>query len=432
MNEIKVRFGVNPAKSHSLYLEFVEAPPPGVSYVTDAVAPPPHAGDNWQRKIGILIWKTELIRILTDQILVETLVTGARGNRTFARFVNGLLGLGFDKYSSEKKPADFDVFHSAGSGMIESIPWIVANDVNWIVDFEHVGSLFGYYGDWHKRMYNAASRRVITKQFSSRYCRKILPWTDAARRTIENILPSDRIAEKTEVMRLAIRPAPPRPNNLPSHDRVRILFMGTSNFQREFWSKGGYEALESYRILRANIGDRVELNFRCWMPYEIRTKYSPLKGLHIIDGVLPREELNRLFWQSDIFLFPSHNTPGLAFLEAMRFGLPIVAKDIWANREIVKNGVNGFLVEPSSGIAYYLPGFVPNWSGDSGPFIQQLKTHDQRVIDDIVDCLHSLVESRNLRERMGSAGLAEVERGSVSIVKRNEQLRRVYEESSRR
>ena len=101
----------------------------------------------------------------------------------------------------------------------------------------------------------------------------------------------------------------------------------------------------------------MELVFRCWMPDELGPRYSSLPGLTQRADILPREELDRLLLESDIFLFPSHNTPGMAFLEAMRFGLPIVGKNIWANPEIVEDGVTGFLVEPSDkDYQYYLPG----------------------------------------------------------------------------
>jgi glycosyltransferase involved in cell wall biosynthesis len=37
---------------------------------------------------------------------------------------------------------------------------------------------------------------------------------------------------------------------------------------------------------------------------------------------------------------------GMAYLEAMGFGLPVIASAAGGAREIVREGVNGFLVEP--------------------------------------------------------------------------------------
>jgi glycosyltransferase involved in cell wall biosynthesis len=114
----------------------------------------------------------------------------------------------------------------------------------------------------------------------------------------------------------------------------------------------------------------------------------------------------------------------------MRFGLPIVGKDLWANRETVQDGVHGFLVKPSDKIPYLLPGEVPGWGGDDSDFLPFMKARDERVIKDLVKASSKLVESDILRKGMGAAGRKEVEEGRASIMKRNEALRRIYEEAA--
>ena len=434
MDELTVRLGVVGESTHTLYRELLETPPEGVRYIVDGMVPSDDdGGEPGKRSLAHRMRTSTFARTLVDPLLVRALPTGKEppGGISFgmARLMTDLAG---GKAGRAKEQVPFDVFHSAGSSSIENIPWFVEKDVRWVVDFEFVASLFGYYGDWRRRIYRPRYRKMLTKILTSRYCRKLIPWTDAARRTVEHVLPSRDISEKTEVVRLAIRPAPPRPSDIERSDKVRILFMGSSNYKGEFYSKGGLEVLETYRVLREKMGDKVELNFRCWMPDEHRDRYASTPGLHVITDMLPRETLDRLFWESDIFLFPSHHTPGMAFLEAMRFGLPIVAKDIWANGELVKDGVHGFLVKPSEKIPYYLPGYVPNWSMDGGPFLPHMKAIDDRVISDLVNRLTLLVDSEKLRRRMGDAGRHEVEEGEVSVGRRNASLRRIYEEASRR
>lgn len=49
----------------------------------------------------------------------------------------------------------------------------------------------------------------------------------------------------------------------------------------------------------------------------------------------------------NVFLLPSWSEGlSVAVLEAMRAGLPIVCTNVGANGEMVKNGINGFLIEP--------------------------------------------------------------------------------------
>jgi len=430
MSKIRVGWSSSREAGHSLYLEFLDSPPEGIEYVVPKSVPAP--GRSFKGSLREKVLRSPFIRSRVDSVLSQGL--DAEGARRISAYSlmrmarrSGLLA-----HSGAGWGSEFDIFHSNGSAMVENIPLIVENDVRWIVDFEHVGALFGYYGDWRARLNDGRAKKILTKQLTSKYCRRIVPWTEAARTTLESVLPDPAIAEKTEVLPLAIRPAPPRPKDVEAHDSVRILFMGSSNHRGEFWSKGGFEVLEAFRRLRARHGDAVELNFRCWMPADIAAEYAKDPGIRQFPGFLPKEELDRLFWGSDIFLFPSHHTPGMALLEGMRFGLPVVAKDIWANRELVHDGVSGYLVRPSEKVPYYLPGYVPNWSMDRGPFISYMKMRDDRVIDDLASRLSDLVQDPGLRERMGQEARKVVEEGHASVKRRNPRLRTIYEEAVKR
>ncbi len=428
MTALRVGWGQPSDSVHTLYKELLEIPPEGVEYVF------PSSGDGATKKGGPVSIRGRVMGSAVFRSVYDPLMTKCLDGPSLAcRLASAVRSPRLMGSSETDWGKGFDLFHSNGNGMVENIPLIVRNDVRWVVDFEHVGSLFGYWGDWRKRIYRPRAREVLRKQLSSRYCRKLMPWTEAARRTVEGVLPFKEVSEKVEVVRLAIRPAPARPKDLPAHDAVRILFTGSVNYGGEFWSKGGHEVLESFARLRERYGEAVELVFRCWMPEELSSKYGSLPGMRHIPGALPKDELDRLFHGCDIFLFPSHNTPGMAILEAMRFGLPVVAKDIWANREQVKDGVTGFLVRPSDEVPYCLsPGEVPNWSMDGGPFLPHMRKRDERVISDLVSKLSELVESASLRQRMGVEASKVVEEGEASIGVRNRALRRIYEESSPR
>lgn len=62
-------------------------------------------------------------------------------------------------------------------------------------------------------------------------------------------------------------------------------------------------------------------------------------------GRLPVEELSQYYLEADIFCLPTHLEPfGIAFIEALSYGLPIIATDIGAIPDFVIEGVNGFTV----------------------------------------------------------------------------------------
>lgn len=59
----------------------------------------------------------------------------------------------------------------------------------------------------------------------------------------------------------------------------------------------------------------------------------------------PRDELTKLYRQADLFIFPStSDTQGLVLAESMAGGTPVVALDGAGQRDIIKSGENGFIV----------------------------------------------------------------------------------------
>jgi len=74
------------------------------------------------------------------------------------------------------------------------------------------------------------------------------------------------------------------------------------------------------------------------------TKISPQVEL---TGPKDGAELAHLLAQSHLFIMPySHEGFGMAHLEAMAFGLPVVGSSDGAVNEFVKQGKNGFLIKP--------------------------------------------------------------------------------------
>lgn len=78
-----------------------------------------------------------------------------------------------------------------------------------------------------------------------------------------------------------------------------------------------------------------------------RAGSAGMKNRIIFGGFLGQEELPKAYLASDVFLFPSKSdTQGIVLYEAQAAALPIVAYNSMAARACVKDGVNGFLVDP--------------------------------------------------------------------------------------
>jgi len=116
--------------------------------------------------------------------------------------------------------------------------------------------------------------------------------------------------------------------------------------------KGGDIIIESLSDIRRVLGS-VHLYFAGEVPnnHALR-KMTSAAGLdeHVtFTGLLDVREYRRLLNSIDLLVLPSREESfGIAFLEAMALGKPIIAGNVGGVPEVVKNGRNGILVEPNA------------------------------------------------------------------------------------
>lgn len=66
-----------------------------------------------------------------------------------------------------------------------------------------------------------------------------------------------------------------------------------------------------------------------------------------------RNDVNNIMTMSDIFFLPSYQEGlTLSIIEALNFGLPIVTSNVRGNRDLVKDGVGGFICEPDDSSSF--------------------------------------------------------------------------------
>ena len=131
--------------------------------------------------------------------------------------------------------------------------------------------------------------------------------------------------------------------------RITILFVG-----RLMESKGVWELLNAMTQINSIYStNKVELKIvgdgtlskqlKSWV-----SKHD-LINIHFL-GHLDKEDLCHEYFNTDIFVLPSHYEPwGLVVNEAMIFHLPIIATNtIGAADEIIFNDKNGYLIEPKN------------------------------------------------------------------------------------
>ncbi|MEM5832454.1 MAG: glycosyltransferase family 4 protein [Candidatus Aenigmatarchaeota archaeon] len=292
---------------------------------------------------------------------------------------------------------------------------LILNKKPWVIDLDHASAFVGFdHLEWEEKKY----RKIVRKFLSSNYCKKIMAWSIAAKRSLLNsFLFNEEIKKKIEV----IYPATKLFKKSKSKEKfIKLLFVGSL-----FEEKGGMEVLEAFKIIREKY-DNVKLIVKSDVPLQIKRvfnfpdiEYYPYKS-----QILPREKLiEKFFARADIFVYPTYfDIFGLCLLDALAVGLPIVATDVFAVPEIVEDNKNGFLIH--SPIRWHDETYLWNPVGGS-------KKDKEFIVKQLVEKLSLLIEDSSLRRRMGRYSRRLVERGRFSIKERNEKLRKIYEEAIR-
>ncbi len=102
------------------------------------------------------------------------------------------------------------------------------------------------------------------------------------------------------------------------------------------------EAIPEARLLVVGAYDEMDK-----LPFLLYIHRHHLEDVEFI-GYVPEEELPRYYHTCDVFCAPSigFESFGIVLLEAMAAGKPIVASDIAGYRTVLRDGEEGFLVEP--------------------------------------------------------------------------------------
>ena len=288
-----------------------------------------------------------------------------------------------------KTNKEYDLIHCAHCLSRNKSPWIC--DTEWVGQFWIAGNY-----DKHP------SKRFVKKYLHSKYCKKIVAWTEWSKKGIVENFPE--IESKVELVYPAI---PPKKFKKIKSDKIRLLFSS-----RRFYFKGGLYALEVIDKLTKKY-DNVEGTIISDVPENIYKKYSKNKKIKF-ERLVPQEKLfNEIYPSTDIFVYPSFtDTFGFQITEAMVFGIPVVAAGGHSRRELIEEGKTGFVVdEPASFPKDYLENL-----------------DQKKVLNDLIEKTSEIIENKDLREQMSQNCIKLFQKdGKFSINKRNQAFKKIYE-----
>lgn len=266
------------------------------------------------------------------------------------------------------EPADVFFFFTQVPAMLVAqvlgrVPYVLSTDIT-PVQYDAMAAHYGHRTDYGFAV-TAAKRHLNRRVF--RNAAQVLPWTHWVRKSLleDYGVPESRMRVVPIGVDLQRWKPPSAPRN-GAAGPVRLLFVG-GDFKR----KGGDLLLQVFRSLPAG---SASLDIVTQSPVE------PEPGVRVHRGVKANsEELVTLFGQSHLFALPTKaDAFGIVAAEAMASGLPVVMSDVGGARDIVVDGVTGYLVPPG---------------GESA----------------LQERLSALVFDRELRERAGAAARSRAE-----------------------
>ena len=124
-------------------------------------------------------------------------------------------------------------------------------------------------------------------------------------------------------------------------------------------------------------------------------------------GKVSDEQLGQHFADAHLLAVPSYEGFGIVYLEAMGYGVPVLACTVGAAHEIVENGVNGFLVAPEApaeiaGAISQLTGNPARWLAMSQAARQRFERHPtwEAGFAELEDWLQTMVNTRRMASKL--------------------------------
>lgn len=308
----------------------------------------------------------------------------------------------------KRPPAGADLTYSESPLIFRREPWVVGVEV---------AIQFAGYDHRHLARY----RRVVEATLASPHCRGIVCWSEAARRSLFRWLTAEPFAEKISVVYPAGTPKSFQRACAANGRPVRILFVSSVVTPGGFEPKGGREALEAFARLR-QLCPQVEFVVRSDLPEALRRRYADLPGLRLLTAPVLKEELERFYEAADIFWYPAHSLSSVVVLEAMSYGLPVITSDYYDNPEYIEDGRTGFVIRHGRSL--------PPWDTSPREVLEAVREPDRGLVDGLVEKTRRLIEQPALRQRLGEAARAEIERGRFSLEKKNRALQAIFDRAT--
>ncbi|MGA2916324.1 MAG: glycosyltransferase [Sedimentisphaerales bacterium] len=311
---------------------------------------------------------------------------------------------------------------------LPSVPYILGQHP-WVIEIEDpISLLFPFVHNGHtcsENFHKSPYLPVFKALFESKSCKAIITHVKSTAESLPKLFQSTKLASKVKHVPLGVK-LPKVYHEAEKEDgKVRILFNNSwHQDSRNFFIRGGLDVLAAFDRLHKNYPN-VLLTLRTSLP-SMNPRYMRIieqNHIGVIDRFLPDQEWETLMINSDIYLLPSDRIHVVSILEAMSYGLAVVASDGWGVQDYVEHRRNGMVVKGRYGKVTWM-------DDESGMLCENyaiMQREDPYVIDNMVEILSSLVKDKQLRCRLGRQAREDV-KDKYNLENWNNGLKQVFDQ----
>ena len=196
--------------------------------------------------------------------------------------------------------------------------------------------------NWQNAFYRLVERQYLRSVdgfiFNSQTTASVVNGLVPPKPSVVAYPPTDRFGARVteeEVIERAVAP------------ELRILFLGNVMFR-----KGLHTLIDAVRGLNSKVQVDVvgSLNVEPEYAREMQARATPLSSF-FFHGALDSAPLIEKLKAAHVLVVPSsYEGFGIVYLEGMGFGLPAIGTDLGAAREIISDGVDGFIVRAGDAV----------------------------------------------------------------------------------
>ena len=319
----------------------------------------------------------------------------------------------------------FGHFEAVDVDLIEAVMSPIRTNSRWVCSLAHFAEAcaFEIAGAPIPRSLRLA---YVKRLFSRPNFKKFIFWSKAAFETLSSYggIDPSTLRGKDAVVYPAVRRIPDDLVRYGDRD-LRLFFSG------DFFRKGGVHVIDAFERARKRYPG-ISLTVCCDERIDFNTPNRSLRDeylhkLKTLPGILnkgriSREELmTEVYPDTDIFLMPTYvESFGMAVLEAMAFGIPVISTNHFALPEIIEDGVSGLLIDSSHLDCERL---------FKGYTVREIpRDFREYMTDAVFNQMCRLIESIELRRSIGQAAL-DVARTKFSFERRNAAVLDIYRQA---